>query len=72
MTKYYNRKYDFAVEASRIEPGMFYEGFGSGSNFGKLFADVPEPYWLIEYESTKMLISDELFHRFFVREPAHA
>jgi hypothetical protein len=72
MTKYWNKKYNFAVEAFRIEPGKTYEGFASVPEFGKLFAEIPEAYWLIKYENTKMLISDELFHRFFVREPALA
>jgi hypothetical protein len=72
MTKYWNKKYNFAVDAYRIDPGATYEGFDSVPEFGKLFAEVPEPYWLINYKSTKMLISDELFHRFFVREPALA
>jgi hypothetical protein len=72
MTKYWNKKYNFAIEAYQIAPGASYEGFASVPEFGKLFAEIPEAYWLIKYENTKMLISDELFHRFFVREPALA
>lgn len=72
MTKYYNRKYDFTVEADRIEPGKPYEGFGTPPVFGKFFAEIPEAYWLVKYENTKMLFNDELFHRFFVPEAVHA
>jgi hypothetical protein len=72
MTKYQNTKYNFTVEADRIEPGAFYEGFASVPEFGKLFTEFPEANWLINYKNTKMVISDELFHRFFVREPALA
>lgn len=72
MTKYWNKKYDFEVEAFRIAPGESYEGFANVPKFGKLFSEIPEAYWLVNYENTKMLISDELFHRFFVREPVHA
>ena len=72
MTKYWNKKYNFEVEAFRIGPGESYKGFDSVPEFGKLFAEIPETYWLVSYKSTKMLISDELFHRFFVREPALA
>jgi hypothetical protein len=72
MTKYLNKKYNFEVEAFRIDPGKTYEGFASVPEFGKLFAEIPETYWLVDYKSTKMLVSDELFHRFFVREPALA
>jgi hypothetical protein len=71
MTKYWNKKYDFSVEAYRIEPGKTYEGIAQPT-FGKLFADLPEPYWVVRHDDTQMLISDELFQRFFVREPAHA
>ncbi len=70
MTKYYNKKYDFAVEAYRLDPGKTYDDFEP--EFGKLFSEFPESYWVIKSENTKMLISDELFHRFFVREPVHA
>lgn len=69
MTKYWNKKYDFSVEAFRYEPGKSYTDFPR--EFGKLFSDLPEAYWMIKFDDTKMLISDELFHRFFVREPAH-
>lgn len=72
MTKYYNSKYNFMVEADRITPGKPYEGFANVPEFGKLFAELPEASWLIDYKNTKMLVSDEIFHRFFVREPAHA
>jgi hypothetical protein len=72
MTKYSNKKYGFTVEAYRIEPDKPYDDFVSVPEFGKLFADLPEAYWLVKYENTKMLINDELFHRFFVREPALA
>lgn len=72
MTEYYNRKYNFTVKADQITPGKPYEGFADVPEFGKLFAEFPETFWLIDYKNTKMLVSDELFHRFFVREPAHA
>lgn len=72
MTKYYNRKYNFTVEADRIDPGKPYEGFGTLPVFGKFFAELPEAYWLVKYENTKMLINDELFQRFFVPEAVHA
>ncbi len=72
MTNYYNRKYNFTVEADRIEPGKPYEGFGTSAVFGKFFAEIPEAYWLVKHENTKMLISDELFQRFFVPEAVHA
>lgn len=70
MTKYWNKKHNFAVEAYRFDPGKTYDEFSP--QFSKLFSEFPESYWLIKYDDTKMLISDELFHRFFVREPAHA
>ena len=72
MTKYLNKKFNFTVEADRIAPGGSYEGFASVPGFSKLLAEIPEAYWLIKFENTKMLISDELFHRFFVREPVLA
>ncbi len=72
MTKYQNKKYNFTVEAERIEPGESFAGFADIPEFGKLFTDIPEPYWLVDYKNTKMFFSDELFHRFFVREPALA
>jgi hypothetical protein len=71
MTKYSNKKYGFTVEASRIEPDKSHE-FVNVPEFRKLIAEIPEPYWLVTYDNNKMLISDELFQRFFIREPVLA
>lgn len=72
MTKYTNKKYDFTVEAFRIVPGEPFTGFEGAPEFGKLFADIPETHLLLKYKNTNMVISDELFQRSFVREPALA
>ena len=72
MTTYRNRKFDFSVEASRIEPGSSFKKFGLEPPYSNLFDQLPEPYWFVEMQGKTLVISDELFQRYFVREPAVA
>ncbi len=72
MTRYWNEKYNFSVEAQRIEPGSFYEDLNINPGFTKLFNELTEPHWFVKAQGQSLVICDPLFQRFFIREAAVA
>ena len=72
MTKYYNQKLDCSVEAQRIDPGSYSGNLNINPGFTKLFNEMSEPYSFVNAQGQTLVICDEMFQRFFVREPAVA